>query len=76
MELPRMRIAIIVLGVILIGLGAAIWLGKIGLPSEHETVKVGGISATLTRDREIPPWLGIYTALTGLAIALLGTRYR
>lgn len=71
-----MRRVLIVLGVILIGAGGAIWFGKIRYPDEHETVKVGEMKATLTRERPIPQWLGAVTALTGLAIALLGTRYR
>jgi hypothetical protein len=71
-----MRYVLIVLGVVLIGVGAAIWLGKISYPDERSVVKVGGLSATLTRERPIPQWLGAVTALTGLAISLLGTKYR
>jgi hypothetical protein len=71
-----MRYVLIVLGLILIGAGAAIWFGQISYPTEHDTVKVGNLSATLTRERPIPQWLGGVTALTGLAIALLGLKYR
>jgi hypothetical protein len=71
-----MRIVMYVIGVILIGAGALMWFGKVRLQDETELVKIGGIEAKLTREREIPPWLGAYTALTGLAIVLLGTRYR
>lgn len=71
-----MRLVIIVLGVVLIAAGAAIGFGRLHYPDEKELVKVGGLTATLTRERPIPPWLGGVTALTGLAIALLGTRYR
>jgi hypothetical protein len=71
-----MRIFLIVLGMALIGTGAAIWFGKISYPDEKNVVKIGSMSATLTRERPIPQWLGGVTALTGLAIALLGTRYR
>jgi hypothetical protein len=71
-----MRYVLIVLGLILIGAGAAIWVGKISYPTRHEDVQIGKFSATLTTERPIPQWLGALTALTGLAIALLGTRYR
>jgi hypothetical protein len=71
-----MRYVLIVLGIVLIGIGAAICLGKLSYPDEKSIVKVGSLSATLTRQRPIPQWLGGITALTGLAIALLGTKYR
>jgi hypothetical protein len=71
-----MRYALIVLGLILIGTGTAIWLGKISYPTEHDTIKVGSFSASLTTERPIPQWLGGVTVLVGVAIALLGTRYR
>ena len=71
-----MRVVLIVLGLILIGSGIAIWFGRISYPTEHDVVKVGNLSATLTRERPIPQWLGGVTALTGLIIVALGTRYR
>lgn len=71
-----MRYVLILLGVILIVAGAAIWFGEISYPVEHDTVKLGQFSANLTRERPIPQWLGGVTALIGLAIALLGTKYR
>ena len=71
-----MRIAIIVLGVLLIGAGALIAFGKLSYPDQTEEVKVGAFSATLTQQRPIPVWLGAVTVLTGLAIVLLGTKYR
>lgn len=71
-----MRVALIVLGLILIGSGIAICFGRINYPTEHDVVKVGNLSATLTRERPVPQWLGGVTALTGLIIVVLGTRYR
>jgi len=71
-----MRHVLIVLGLVLIGAGIAIWFGKISYPAEHDTVKVGNFTASLTTERPIPPWLGGFTALTGLAILLLGMKYR
>jgi len=71
-----MRYVLIVLGLLLIGAGAVIWFGKLSLPSEHKQVQIGRFPATLTTERPIPQWLSAFTALTGLAIALLGTRYR
>ena len=59
-----MRVALIVLGLILIGTGIAIWFGRINYPTEHDVVKVGNMSATLTRERPVPQWLGGVTALT------------
>jgi hypothetical protein len=71
-----MRIALIALGLILIGVGIAIGSGRIDYPTEHDVVKIGNLSATLTSERPVPQWLGGVTALTGLIIAALGTRYR
>jgi hypothetical protein len=71
-----MRYVLIVLGAVLIGCGVAIWFGKIGYPTEHDVVTIGNLKASLTRERPIPQWLGAVTALTGLAIALLGSKYR
>lgn len=71
-----MRVALIVLGLILVGCGVAIWFGRISYPTEHDVVKIGNLSATLTRERPIPQWLGGVTTLTGLIITALGTRFR
>jgi hypothetical protein len=71
-----MRYVIIVVGLLLIGAGVAIWFGRFHYPDEVEALKVGGFAATMTMQRPVPQWLGAVTALTGLAIALLGTRYR
>ena len=71
-----MRFVLIALGVLLIGAGGAIALQLVSYPTEHEVVKVGNMSASMTRERPIPLWLGGVTALTGLIIVGLGTRYR
>lgn len=71
-----MRYVLTVLGLLLIGTGIAILFGRLSYPDEHDKVKVGNYVATLTRERPIPQWLGGVTALTGLAIALLGQKYR
>ena len=71
-----MRYVLIVLGMLLIGFGAAIWFGRLSYPDSHETVKIGNYSASLTESRPIPQWLGGVTALAGLAIVLLGMKYR
>jgi len=71
-----MRVVFIALGVLLIGAGGAIGSQLVSYPSEHEVVKIGNMSAALTRERPIPLWLGGVTALTGLIIVVLGTRYR
>lgn len=71
-----MRTAIYLIGIILIGAGAAIGFGNFRYPDETSIVKIGNVSATLTRQRPIPHWLGAVTALTGLLIVGLGTRYR
>jgi len=71
-----MRRILIALGLLLIGAGGAIGLQLISYPTEHEIVKIGTMSASLTRERPIPLWLGGVTALTGLIIVALGARYR
>ena len=70
-----MRALIIVIGLALVACGLAIVLGHLGLPDTHEIVKIGSFTATLTRQRPIPAWLGGVTVLTGIVIAWLGTRY-
>ena len=71
-----MRYVLILLGLLLIGSGVAIWFGRISCPDRHETVTVGNYSASLTEQRPIPQWLGGMTVLTGLAITLLAVKYR
>jgi len=71
-----MRSVLILLGVILVGAGVAIWFGRFRYPDEHQVIQVAALKATLTRERPIPQWLGAVTALTGVAIALLGAKYR
>lgn len=71
-----MRYALIVLGMLLVGFGVAILFGRLSYPDSHETVRIGEYSASLTEQRPIPQWLGGATVLVGVAIAVLGTKYR
>src|SRR5262249_24705886 len=71
-----MRHAIIAVGLVLIGIGVAIWFGRISYPDRHDEIKIGNQVVKLTEERPIPQWLGATTVLTGLLIAFLGTRYR
>jgi hypothetical protein len=71
-----MRILMYVVGLLLIGAGAVIGFARITLHDDPKYLKRGGYEIKVERQQQVPRWLGGYTALTGLAIVLLATRYR
>lgn len=72
-----MRIALMVIGLVLLIGGAAIFLGKLDYPHDKQVLKVGDLSATVTEHRTIPQWAGALSALVGIGLLVAGaTRKR
>lgn len=67
-----MRIALLLVGTVLIGLGVATLLGRFTY-TRHDTVaKIGGFSATVEETETVPPWLGALGVALGAALAIGG----
>lgn len=67
-----MRGTLIVIGLILIVAGAAVWSGKLTYPHDREVIKVGDLSATVNEDRAVPQWIGGIAALLGIGLVAAG----
>lgn len=67
-----MRIALIVIGVVLLVGGAAAFFGKLHYPHEKEVVKVGDLSASYSETRSVPQWAGGIAALVGIGLIAAG----
>jgi len=65
-----MRIVLILIGVVLLALGAAAALGKFEYRQEQEVFKLGDLSAKVQQEKVVPPWIG-YLGI-GAGVALLG----
>ncbi len=67
-----MRIALMVIGLVLLVGGVAVFLGKLDYPHDKEVLKVGNLSATVTEHRTIPQWVGGLSALVGIGLLAAG----
>ena len=67
-----MRIALLLSGLIIIGLGVAAFTGKLEFTQQKEVVKIGDFSAKVDREREVPQWLGGLGVVAGLGLVVLG----
>jgi hypothetical protein len=65
-----MRVILILVGVALLGLGAAAALGKFDYRQEQEVFKLGELSAKVQQEKTVPPWIG-YLGI-GAGVVLLG----
>lgn len=60
-----MRIALIVIGVIVLALGIWVTSGNATYPSTDTVVKIGSAQLNATHDKEVPQWLGIAGIVIG-----------
>lgn len=67
-----MRIALMVIGLVLLIGGVAVFFGKIDYPHDKQVLKVGDLSATVTEHRTIPEWAGGLSALIGIGLVVAG----
>ena len=67
-----MRIVLILVGVVLIGAGAATVTGKLHYTQDKEVVHIGDFSAKMQEQEEAPKWLGIAGLVIGAALLVGG----
>jgi hypothetical protein len=70
-----MRAGVIV-GVVLIALGAVVLLRGASYRSRHDIVKIGDVKVTASDRREIPSWVGIVAIVAGAGLAVGAARRR
>ncbi len=68
--------AALVIGIVLIALGAFVLFRGASYRSRHEIVKIGDVRVTASDRREIPAWVGIVAIVAGAALAVGRVRRR
>ncbi|HOV56630.1 MAG TPA: hypothetical protein PLN91_01980 [Rhodanobacteraceae bacterium] len=67
-----MRLALILAGLLLIGLGVAAVAGKLEFTRQKEVLRIGDLSAKVTQERSVPGWAGGVGIGFGAGLVLLG----
>lgn len=67
-----MRVALFVIGLLLLIGGIAAFLGMIDYPHDTHSVQVGPLSASVTHEKTVPQWLGALAALVGVGVLAAG----
>jgi len=67
-----MRIALFVIGLLLLIGGIAAFFGMIDYPHDTHSVQVGPLSASVTHEKVVPQWLGALVALVGAGVLAAG----
>jgi len=67
-----MRVALLVIGLLLVIGGVAAFFGMIEYPHDTHAVQVGPLSASVTREKTVPQWLGGLVALVGIGVLAAG----
>jgi hypothetical protein len=70
-----MRVPIIIGGLI-IGLGAVVLLRGVNFTSRRDVLKVGDVKVTADEQQSIPPWAGAAAIVAGVAIIVSGKARR
>jgi uncharacterized membrane protein YczE len=69
-----MRTAIIVFGVVLIGLGAFVLVHGGSLTTRRDVLKVGEVQVTTQEAHPVPRWVGVAVLVTGAVVVAAGVR--
>jgi hypothetical protein len=67
-----MKAVIMLVGVLLLGFGIASMLGLLEFTEKKEVLKIGGLEASVERERSLPPWIGIAAIVAGTALVVGG----
>ncbi len=67
-----MRSGFIIIGVLLVALGIAAFLGKLDFTRDKEVLKIGELSATVQKEESVPQWAGGVGVLVGLGLIAAG----
>jgi hypothetical protein len=63
-------------GLVLMGLGAFLFLRGASYSSREDVVNIGGLKVSAERQHPIPTWVGGVVAVVGLGLVIAGTRQR
>jgi hypothetical protein len=72
----RMRIALVLAGIVLAAVGLAAFTGQFHFTQDKEVVKIGGLSASVKQERSVPQWIGGVAVLVGLGLIGAGAMRR
>ena len=67
---------LILVGVLLIGLGAFVLLRGASFTSRRDVLKVGDVKVTADEQQTVPPWAGAAAIVAGVALIVSGSRRR
>ena len=67
-----MRLGLIIAGVIIAAIGAAVALGRIEYRTNVTVLQVGDLKASVPHDRTVPPWLGVAALVIGAGLVVAG----
>lgn len=67
---------LIIVGVLLVALGAFVLLRGASFSSRRDVLEVGDVKVTANQRQSIPPWAGGMAALAGVALIVAGSRRR
>ncbi len=67
---------LLLIGVILIGLGAFVLIRGGSFTSREDVLKVGDLKVTATEEQSIPPWVGVAGIIAGAIVIVVGARTR
>jgi uncharacterized membrane protein len=65
---------LILLGIILIALGAYLILEGVSFTSQRSVLRVGDVEASLEEKQPVPGWVGGVVVVAGLALVVAGGR--
>ena len=61
-------------GIVLIAIGIYVVVGQASYKSDKEVLKIGGLAASVTESRTIPPWAGAIAIAVGGVLVFAGLR--
>ncbi len=67
-----MRMGLIIVGVIVAALGIAALTGNLDFTRDKEVLKVGELSASVSKQETVPTWAGGIGVLVGLGLVAAG----
>jgi uncharacterized membrane protein len=65
---------LVLLGIILIALGAYLILEGVSFTSQRSVLRVGDVEASLEEKQPVPGWVGGVVVVAGLALVVAGGR--
>ena len=64
----------VIVGIILIAAGIYVMAGQASYKSDKEVVKIGGLAASISESRLVPPWAGAVAIALGGVLVFVGMR--